>query len=259
MYITYKTTNKITGEYYIGSHKTDNPNDDYLGSGKKIKESIKRYGKKAHIKEILGTFKTREESLCLEHKLIKEKRKNDKNCINLSGGGFSFDYINENLTFDRSAFAKMASHEYSKELKIKNMNEYYKNPKRCPICGEVIEYNKKTQNIFCSKSCSATYNNEERNIKNNILYFCCKCGKRLRTPSKKDGTAMCRECFLKNPNNANRIRKPTEKRIMILNNKNKIKEMHESGISYRKIGEKYGVSGNYIKNLLKDRLEYKTE
>lgn len=46
MYTVYKTTNIINGKYYIGVHKTTNPNDSYLGSGKAIKEAIKKYGKK---------------------------------------------------------------------------------------------------------------------------------------------------------------------------------------------------------------------
>jgi hypothetical protein len=31
-YTIYKTTNNITKEFYIGQHKTKNPNDNYYGS-----------------------------------------------------------------------------------------------------------------------------------------------------------------------------------------------------------------------------------
>ena len=74
MYITYKTTNLITGEYYIGSHKTDNLEDNYLGSGRILRKSIEKFGAENHKREILGVFDTREESVELEHELIKQKK-----------------------------------------------------------------------------------------------------------------------------------------------------------------------------------------
>ena len=57
MYFTiYKITNKITGEFYIGQHVTENLDDGYLGSGHGIKESIKVYGKDSFEKKILYIF-----------------------------------------------------------------------------------------------------------------------------------------------------------------------------------------------------------
>lgn len=253
MYITYKITNKITGEYYIGSHKTDNLNDDYMGSGRLIKQSIKKYGVEAHEKEIIQIFDNREDSINLEHKLIKQK-KSDILCINMSTGGFSFDYINNNMKFDRVAFGKLASHDYATMAREKSMEQYYKNPKKCLNCGNIIEYDKKTTNKFCSSSCAATYNNEIRNIKNQTIYYCCKCGKRLKEPKRKDGTAMCRQCYINEAPNIKRHKEPTKLQIILLEEKDKIREMHEAGVSYRKIGKEYNVSGNYIKELLKGRI-----
>lgn len=31
-YTIYKITNKINGNFYIGKHKTNDPNDSYMGS-----------------------------------------------------------------------------------------------------------------------------------------------------------------------------------------------------------------------------------
>ena len=40
----YKTTNLINSKYYIGMHSTSNLKDGYLGSGKYLRSSIKKYG-----------------------------------------------------------------------------------------------------------------------------------------------------------------------------------------------------------------------
>jgi hypothetical protein len=47
----YKTTNKITGEFYIGLNSTSN--NKYLGSGSNFKSNLHKYGKENFTKEIL--------------------------------------------------------------------------------------------------------------------------------------------------------------------------------------------------------------
>ena len=41
----YKTTNKINNHFYIGMHSTNNIDDGYLGSGKRLYKEIKKHGK----------------------------------------------------------------------------------------------------------------------------------------------------------------------------------------------------------------------
>ena len=51
-YYIYMTTNNINGMKYIGKHHGE-VDDLYLGSGKKLKEDIDKYGKDNFTKSIL--------------------------------------------------------------------------------------------------------------------------------------------------------------------------------------------------------------
>ena len=57
----YKITYKVTNRFYIGMHSTDNMDDGYFGSGKRLWFSINYHGKENHEKEILEFCSTRAE------------------------------------------------------------------------------------------------------------------------------------------------------------------------------------------------------
>ena len=84
--IVYKTTNLITGKFYIGKDKYNNSN--YLGSGVKIKNAINSYGKQNFIKEILE-YCSSYEHLNEREKYWIEKYKSTNSSIgyNISTGG----------------------------------------------------------------------------------------------------------------------------------------------------------------------------
>jgi hypothetical protein len=87
-YTVYKITNTLNGKYYIGVHKTDDLDDDYMGSGKMIRRAIAKHGRPAFNKEYLAIFDNSEDMFHLEGELVCESTLNDPFCYNLKEGGF---------------------------------------------------------------------------------------------------------------------------------------------------------------------------
>ena len=90
-YIIYKTTNLINGKYYIGKHRTKDLNDGYLGSGKKLKYAVKKYGIENFHREILLECSSEEQMNLAERILVVPDPIN----YNLTDGGSGgYSYIN---------------------------------------------------------------------------------------------------------------------------------------------------------------------
>jgi len=83
----YKTTNLLTGRYYIGMHSTDDLNDGYMGSGKRLRYSVNKYGKENHKVEVLEFFKSRDELKKREKEVVTFNEIAKEDCMNLKPGG----------------------------------------------------------------------------------------------------------------------------------------------------------------------------
>lgn len=90
LFTVYKTTNKINGKYYIGSHKTKNANDNYLGSGVALKKAIEKYGEENFTKEVLFIFDNPDEMFTKERELVEV---GDHTYNLMEGGKGGFDHI----------------------------------------------------------------------------------------------------------------------------------------------------------------------
>ena len=86
-YFVYETKNLKNGKIYIGIHETEDLNDGYLGSGLKLKRSIRYYGKKFFERKILFYCNSREELIKLESKLVNDEFVNRTDTYNLTTGG----------------------------------------------------------------------------------------------------------------------------------------------------------------------------
>ena len=86
-HVIYKTTNTLTGRYYIGMHSTDNLDDGYLGSGRRLKYSVKKYGQDKHTVEILEQCSDRPSLIEKEKEIVNHDLIKDDDCMNLHTGG----------------------------------------------------------------------------------------------------------------------------------------------------------------------------
>ena len=85
----YKITNKITQEYYLGIHSTNNLNDNYMGSGTLLRKEYVKYGKENFFKEILKFFDNREDLINYEQSIVNENILNDPLNLNIIRGGIA--------------------------------------------------------------------------------------------------------------------------------------------------------------------------
>ena len=128
----YKTTNLINGKYYIGMHTTNDLNDGYVGSGKRLWYSINKYGKENFKCEILEMLPNKSSLKKREKELVNEDLLKDVMCMNLQiggGGGLSGEEHKRKFT---SAGGKATIHllkQYREThlIKMKTDPEYREN------------------------------------------------------------------------------------------------------------------------------------
>lgn len=86
-YCIYQTTNLVNNKIYIGCHKTNNLNDDYMGSGKALLKDIAIFGIVFFKKEILYVFETEKEMFSKEAELVNESFIAKEDTYNICIGG----------------------------------------------------------------------------------------------------------------------------------------------------------------------------
>lgn len=98
-HIIYKTTCLKTGRYYIGMHSTNNLDDGYMGSGKRLWQSIKKHGLDQHRCEVIEHLPDRASLRAREAELVDQILLEDTQCMNIALGGHgSWDHVNLVLT-----------------------------------------------------------------------------------------------------------------------------------------------------------------
>jgi len=124
----YKTVCTITNKFYVGMHSTDNLEDGYKGSGNRLRYSIKKYGSKNHIVEILEFLPNRSSLKAREAEIINEKFLQDEMCMNIAlggeGGFFSEEHMRKCSSAGIIAFRKKLEIDLDLAEKFKLLAEY---------------------------------------------------------------------------------------------------------------------------------------
>ena len=88
-YYIYKTTNILNNKFYVGMHSTNDMDDGYLGSGKILKNSIKKYGRHNFSIQILEHCNSKSDLINREKAIITKELIDNPLCMNINLGGGS--------------------------------------------------------------------------------------------------------------------------------------------------------------------------
>lgn len=157
-YIIYEITNKINGKKYIGCHITEDINDEYMGSGKYLKNAIQKYGIKNFEKIILYFCENEQEMLTKEREIVNEEIVNSDLYYNLSLGGKSWYHINNSETNLNKVIVKDKN---GKILKVDREDERYKSGEVISVLKNKMLCRDNSNNFFLIRKNDERYLNGE--------------------------------------------------------------------------------------------------
>lgn len=145
----YKTTNKINNKIYIGQKHSDTfLGNKYLGSGKRLKEAIRKYGKDSFVVELIECVDNASDMDEREIYWISFYHATDKNIgYNLSeGGNVNRTFVGENNPFygkHHSITTRQKIAEINKNKKPYKHSEKHKEYMRNKMLGRKVTWGNK--------------------------------------------------------------------------------------------------------------------
>lgn len=119
-YTVYQTTNLVNNKQYIGVHKTLNPNDEYYGSGKLLKQAILKEGIHNFKKDVLFIFDNPSDAYAKERELVTAEYVQSDGTYNLIVGGIpTADWVDERVNHYRRNIKTFLGRTHTEETKEK--------------------------------------------------------------------------------------------------------------------------------------------
>lgn len=152
----YKTICLVTGRYYIGMHSTNNLDDGYMGSGLRLRRSIRKYGVEQHKKEIIEYCNDVYELSKREAEIVTHELINEDLCMNLVAGGYGGFISKEGCTKGGKVSGDIIKKrlETNEEFKLKHKANF------ASIVKKAREEDKYPNNSFKGK----THSNETKKL-----------------------------------------------------------------------------------------------
>lgn len=119
-YTVYKVTNLVNGKFYIGKHQTNDLEDGYMGSGKIIRDAVRKYGIPNFHKEYLLVSASSQEMDMAERILVVVDKELSYNLSPGGEGGNVLRYANQSVheAKSRAISKKIAGRTLSDEHKL---------------------------------------------------------------------------------------------------------------------------------------------
>lgn len=154
-YIIYKITNTVNNKIYIGKHKTNNLEDNYLGSGNLIVKAVEKYGKDKFIKEVLYSLNSEEEMDLMETEIVDKEFISREDTYNLApggkGGGLNHGPNHPATLGDKEHFKKMGRNGWDK-LKEKLLSDSnFKERRQKKIVESLLKHYEENVGTFTNR------------------------------------------------------------------------------------------------------------
>lgn len=137
----YKTTNVVTGKFYIGMHSTNKMDDGYLGSGIHLRRSLRKYGRENHTLEILESCPDRDALRIREISIIDDEMLANPLCMNMKlGGTGGFDDKMRNASHAARKSKKERDPDYKERMRVLAVEAAKKvTPEGRRACSEALK------------------------------------------------------------------------------------------------------------------------
>ena len=177
-YQLYKILNNINGKYYIGVHHGNIISDCYYGSGRLIKNAIKKYGKENFQQIIIEEFSISNDAYSKEKEIVNENLISKKLCYNLIVGGKGASGGSEHPMFGKKRNDILGNNNPSKRDDVRYKISLHKKGNKNPMFGirpinakKVLQYDSNMNLI--KEWDTITQASNDLNIYNSNISMCC--------------------------------------------------------------------------------------